>query len=470
MKTTLTKAEMLQVCNNGDFLVQWVDGSRVLCADDGNVYKLDKSATSDAETGKFVLANYTYHTVVNLKNTHYTPSNRRYLKYAFYGDEVTEGRTKGLTWDSTNSKWTSTMTTFIARENWPVTFCRLARGMQTNNVPGHSSIISAVSDRMNVNGAVNGAQYDLNATANMKAQIQAHVEYVITGTNIIFLAAGMNDYVQQVVPATFRTGVAEAFDYVVAQKSSYADVVVILPWTQNNLKSRSTPETYDVDVYRQIEYEEAVRRGFSVIDPSPCFLEKEYVGYSASSWTTTAQTTAQAAKQPAMTYDGMRLSPVGYRIFANYLVKELFNVDTTDWALGFTSGSGIGFPVATGTTIGNTDTFMGYPLAKLLVPVSIAKASTTATQVISSIDPYIGGIPKIVSAWVTGITSNVVDQAPYINGSNYVRVSVVSTGSAGYYPATAVQVDKLVDAALTVYVVIAYPIINKQCSFDGAAT
>lgn len=54
MKSNLSKAEMLELSNTPDLLVQWKTGDQVTCSDDGNIYILDKSATASETTGKFL--------------------------------------------------------------------------------------------------------------------------------------------------------------------------------------------------------------------------------------------------------------------------------------------------------------------------------------------------------------------------------------------------------------------------------
>lgn len=54
MKSNLSKAEMLELSNTPDFLVQWTDGAKVFCTDDNNTYILSKSGTATEETGLFV--------------------------------------------------------------------------------------------------------------------------------------------------------------------------------------------------------------------------------------------------------------------------------------------------------------------------------------------------------------------------------------------------------------------------------
>lgn len=54
MKSTLSKAEMLELSNTPDLLVQWTDGAKVFCTDDNNTYILSKSGTATEETGLFV--------------------------------------------------------------------------------------------------------------------------------------------------------------------------------------------------------------------------------------------------------------------------------------------------------------------------------------------------------------------------------------------------------------------------------
>ena len=472
MKTTLTKAEMLQVCNNGDFLVQWKDGTQVLCADDGQTYLLNTSATNDSTTGKFRAVSHTYHTDVHLDNTSGVATVIGRLRYVAFGDGVIKGKTYGPAWDSTNSTWgaTSTGIWFITRENYFTTFVRYASPVSVQGGPAASTIPGGTGVNRPLMGnyaELNAAFSEITGSPKILTQLQTNMS-ATEHCNILFLAAGVNDYLNQIAPNTFRSDVATAFDYLKTNKYSYTDVVVILPLGQETALKQGT-RTYSLDTYRQIEYEEAIKRGFSVVDTSDYLVKKTQSGYTNTSWSSESTTVSSAVLNNVGCFvDGYHLGNPGHRIVGYKLARDVLGIVNTNTS-HYTSQTQ---PIDPGEFY--MDNFQQKSVSTLSLYQNM-KSSTTAEIIITDVDPYFGDMTVksaqgVVTMKPTSSDVQTVYPLPYYDGTKYVRFKVSAGDTSNSYRGAKVTIETNITGydLLNCYMDLKYLTMTKQYAYDTA--
>lgn len=296
-----------------------------------------------------------YKTVLKIR----TPNTK---KYAFFGDSITEGITKWLLRDSERGEQSTTIWRFTTKENYVNVFVKKAWGTLIWNfgVAGQSIVKSGSRNYL----------YD-TLVLHLSECSQA---------DIVFVASGINDYWDQPDFETFRTEVKKAFDYIVNNKSANTDIVILLPRNQNDYYTSS--QGREIRDYRQIEYEEAMKRWFSTIDTS---------SYSPLKTNTSRTVTSIAT----LRVDGIHPSVWWYRAIGQKLAEEVLWLEYCYWGVGLWSYAMNNGPIFKWIRwISNTEQ---RPVFECQTRTLIPWETNETTFSYSDIDPYMD-----IMSWYRG--------------------------------------------------------------------
>lgn len=333
-----------------------------------------------------------YRTIINVRQ-------QRNNTYSFFGDSITAGKTYGFLWDFVNEVQLNTLGEFLTSENYCKCLCEKVFGTMSGNYGIPAQSIAQHSGR---------TQLIDSLTTNLAS---------CSTDDIVFVACGINDFGDQCNLTTFRQAVVAAFDYIQTNKSAANDICILLPWNQNDYY---TGTTYSIHEYRQIEFEEAVKRGFSVVDTS---------SYSPIN----GSTTKIGKRSSTFRVDGLHPSVGGYRVIAECLAKDVFGVEyyAGEWKTDGTASIGPKYVGTWGNDIVNV-----RPTFKCFGRAFVPTAAIT-TYSITDFDPYFAylcGNQGGFAYKTVGAGARVRFGLPYNDSNgNYYRVEAASDGQTATY-------------------------------------